>query len=86
MWTAVMVFGFVFGFFMQHAKVNRNNVITGMAVMEDWTAAKTMGLAIGVGAPLINGVVELGRAGYHVKPVMMGGLAAGFERSMRGGY
>ena len=74
---AIVLFGFAFGFLMQHARVNRNNVITGMAVMEDWTAAKTMGLAIGIGILLINLVVELGLASYHIKPVMMGGLVWG---------
>ena len=75
--VAIGLFGFVFGFFMQHARVNRNDVITGMAVMEDWTAAKTMGLAIGIGILSINAIVELGLATYHIKPVMMGGLVWG---------
>ena len=77
MLIAIVFFGFIFGFLMQHARVNRSDVITGMAVMKDWTAAKTMGLAIGVGLLLINLVVELGLASYHVKPVMMGGLVWG---------
>jgi uncharacterized membrane protein YedE/YeeE len=75
--AVTLLFGFAFGFFMQHARVNRNDVITGMAVMEDWTAAKTMGLAIGIGAILVNLVVELGLASYHVKPVVAGGLIYG---------
>lgn len=77
MFAAILFFGFAFGFFMQHARVNRNDVITGMAVMEDWTAAKTMGLAVGVGVLLVNLVVEFGLASYHVKPVVMGGLVYG---------
>lgn len=74
---ATVFFGFVFGFLLQHAKVNRNDVITGMALMKDWTVAKVMGLAVGVGAPLIAVIVELGLADYHVKPVVTGGLIWG---------
>lgn len=73
----ILLFGFAFGFLLQHAEVNRNDVITGMAMMEDWRVAKVMGLAVGVGAPLIAGLVELGLADYHVKPVMTGGLIWG---------
>lgn len=73
----VVLFGFAFGFLLQHANVNRNDVIMGMAVMKDWTVAKVMGLAIGVGVPLVAVVVELGLADYHVKPVMGGGLIWG---------
>ena len=46
MLIAIMLFGFVFGFFMQHARVNRNDVIIGMAVMEDWIAANQETLAL----------------------------------------
>jgi hypothetical protein len=77
MTIAIVLAGFVFGYFLQHARVNRNDVITGMAVMEDWTVAKVMGLAVGVGAPLIAVMVQLGLADYHVKPVMTGGLIWG---------
>ena len=73
----IVLFGFAFGFLLQHAGVNRNDVITGMAQMQDWTVAKVMGLAVGVGAPLIAVMVELGVAGLHVKPVMTGGLIWG---------
>lgn len=75
--VATVLFGFIFGFFMQFARVNRNDTITGMAVLEDFTPAKVMGLAIGVGLLLVNPLVELGLASYHVKPVMMGGLVWG---------
>ena len=75
--VAIVIFGFAFGFFMQHARVNSNNTITGMAILEDFTPAKVMGLAIGVGLLLINLEVEFGMASYHVKPVMMGGLIWG---------
>ena len=47
--VAIVIFGFIFGFFMQYTRVNRNNTITGMAVLENWIPAKAMGLAIGVG-------------------------------------
>lgn len=76
MWTALIA-GAVFGAFMAYAQVNRNDTITGMAVLKDWTAAKTMGLAIGIGAILIAIVVELGLASYHVKPLLIGGVVWG---------
>ena len=76
MWIAIAA-GFVFGGAMAYALVNRNDKIIGMAVMEDWTAAKTMGLAIGVGALLIAIVVEAGLASYHVKPLLLGGAVWG---------
>lgn len=72
-----VVSGFAFGWFMQRARVNRNSTIIGMAVLKDFTAAKTMGLAVGIGILLINAEVELGIASYHIKPVMMGGLVWG---------
>lgn len=62
---------------MAYARVNHYDTISGMAVMKDWTAAKTMGLAIGIGAVLIAIVVELGLASYHVKPLLMGGTVWG---------
>ncbi len=74
---AALIFGFAFGALMQHARVNRNDVIVGMAVLEDFTAGKTMGLAIGVGTLLLAFEVELGLATYHVKPVILGGLIWG---------
>ncbi len=74
---AALIFGFAFGALIQHARVNRNDVIAGMAVLEDFTAAKTMGLAIGIGMVLLALEVELGLATYHVKPVIMGGLIWG---------
>lgn len=74
--TAVLA-GLVFGGFMANAGVNQFDKISGMAVMKDWTAAKTMGMAIGVGAILISLVVEFGPADYHVKPLLMGGVVWG---------
>lgn len=76
MWLSILA-GFVFGGAMAYARVNRYDTISGMAVMKDWTAAKTMGLAIGIGAILIMIVVELGFASYHVKPLLMGGAVWG---------
>ena len=81
---AALIFGFAFGAFMQHARVNRNDVIVGMAVLDDFTAAKTMGLAIGIGILLLAWEVELGLATYHVKPVILGGLIWGGLVRQRG--
>ena len=76
---AAFIFGFALGAFMQYARVNRNDVIVGMAVLEDWTAAKTMGLAVRVGVLLLALEVELGLTTYHVKPVILGGLIWGWS-------
>lgn len=76
MWIAILA-GFIFGGVMAYARVNRYDTISGMAIMKDWTAAKTMGLAIGIGAILIALVVELGLGSYHVKPLLIGGAVWG---------
>lgn len=76
MWIAIIA-GFVFGGVMAYARVNRYDTISGMAVMKDWTAAKTMGLAIGIGAILIAIIVGSGLASYHVKPLLIGGVVWG---------
>lgn len=76
MWIAILA-GLVFGGVMAYARVNRYDKISGMAIMKDWTAAKTMGLAIGLGAVLIAVIVELGLASYHVKPLLLGGVVWG---------
>jgi uncharacterized membrane protein YedE/YeeE len=73
----ILIFGFAFGALMQYARVNRFNVISGMATLEDFTVMKVMAFAIGIGAPLIALEAGLGFASYHIKPIVLGGLIWG---------
>jgi uncharacterized protein len=74
--TAIII-GFVFGAILQYASLNRFNVISGMATLEDFTIAKALALAIGLGAILISIEVTLGLGSFHIKPIIVGGLAMG---------
>lgn len=76
MWIALIA-GLIFGAALAFAGVNRYNTISGMAVMKDWAVLKVMGLAISIGAVLIMIAVEMGLAGFHVKPLLMGGVVWG---------
>ena len=46
----ILIFGFIFGAILQYARLNRFNVISGLATLEDLTVAKTIVLTIGLGA------------------------------------
>jgi len=72
-----IVFGFAFGLLLAIARVNRNEVIAGMATLEDFRVAKTMAVAIGVGVFLIGILVVTGAASYHIKPLILGGIVFG---------
>lgn len=73
----ILFFGFLFGATLQYAKLNRYNVISGMATLENYAVAKAIAIAIGVGAILINIEIGLGFASYHVKPFVLGGIVFG---------
>jgi uncharacterized membrane protein YedE/YeeE len=73
----ILIFGFLFGALLQHAKLNKYNTIAGMATLENFTVAKTIAFAIGLGAILINLEISLGFASYHIKPVLIGGVMMG---------
>lgn len=73
----ILLFGFLFGAFLQHATLNKYNTIAGMATLENLTVAKTIAFAIGLGAILINLEISLGFASYHVKPVLLVGVMLG---------
>lgn len=86
---SILIFGFLFGFAMQYANLNKFNTISGMSTLEDYTMAKTMGFAIGLGAILIAFEVMLGFASFHVKPLMLtgnivGGIVFGIGMSILG--
>lgn len=53
MTVAILVLGFLFGAILQYANLNRYNVISGMATLENFAVAKAIAVAIGVGAVII---------------------------------
>ena len=73
----VFVLGFLFGAILQYARLNRYNVISGMATLENFAVAKAIAVAIGVGAVLIAIEIGLGFASYHLKPFIFGGIVFG---------
>jgi uncharacterized protein len=73
----ILILGFLFGAILQYANLNRFNVISGMATLENFSVAKAISVAIGVGAVIIAIEVGLGLASYHIKPFLLGGIAFG---------
>ena len=73
----ILLMGAIFGFLLQYAKLNRFNTISGMAILKDYSVAKAIAVAIGVGAILINVEIALDLATYHMKPFMLTGVIAG---------
>lgn len=73
----ILFLGFLFGAILQSAKLNRYNVISGMATLENFAVAKAITVAIGVGAVIIAIETGLGFATYHIKPFLLGGIAIG---------
>ena len=73
----ILVLGFLFGAILQYANLNRYNVISGMATLENFAVAKAIAVAIGVGAVIIAIEIGLGFASYHIKPFLLGGIALG---------
>ena len=71
------VFGFLFGAILQYSKLNRFNVISGLAIKKDFTVAKVMALAIGIGIIFLNIEIIRGLASYHIKPFLIGGVVLG---------
>lgn len=60
-----------------HAKLNRFNTISGLAILENLAVVKTIVLAIGIGVILLSIEVGLGYASYQIKPFMLGGILLG---------
>src|SRR5664279_486472 len=77
MTAIILILGFLFGAILQYAKLNRYNVISGMATLENFAVAKAIAVAIGVGAVIIAIEIGLGFATYHIKPFIFGGIAIG---------
>jgi len=73
----ILVLGFLFGAILQYSNLNRYNVISGMATLENYAVAKAIAAAIGVGVIIIAIEVGLGFATYHIKPILLGGITIG---------
>ena len=73
----ILFLGFLFGATLQYANLNKYNVISGMATLDNLAVAKAIAMAIGVGAILLNIEIGLGFATYHVKPFILGGIMIG---------
>ena len=75
--TSILLLGILFGAILQYANLNRFNVISGLALRENFAVAKAIAIAIGVGIILLNLEIALGFASYHIKPFILGGLILG---------
>lgn len=73
----ILFFGFLFGAILQYASLNKYNVISGLATLDNLSVAKAIAVAIGIGAILLNVEIGLGFASYHVKPLILGGVMLG---------
>ena len=73
----ILILGILFGATLQYASLNKFNVISGLAILEDLSVVKAIALAIGVGILLLNIEIAFGLASYHVKPFILGGLLFG---------
>jgi uncharacterized membrane protein YedE/YeeE len=74
---ATMIWGFIFGGFLQYARLNRFDTIAGMAVLRDFTVAKTISFTIGLGLLLMQAEIHFGWADYHIKPLILTGVVVG---------
>ena len=77
MTLTILILGFLFGAILQYASLNKYNVISGLALRENFSVAKAIALAIGLGAILLNIEIAMGLASYHVKPFILGGIVLG---------
>ncbi len=73
----ILVLGFIFGAILQYARLNRFNVISGLATLENYTVAKAILAAVGVGIVLLSLEIGFGYASYHIKPFFLGGIVLG---------
>jgi len=72
-----IVWGFIFGALLQYARLNRFDTIAGMAVLQNFTVAKTISFTIGSGLLLLQAEIYFGWADYHVKPLILTGIVVG---------
>lgn len=77
MTALILFFGFLFGLTLRYASLNKYNVISGMATLDNLAVAKAIAIAVGLGAILLNIEIATGFASYHVKPLILGGIVFG---------
>ncbi|MBD0778918.1 YeeE/YedE family protein [Maribacter sp. ANRC-HE7] len=77
MMIMIFVLGILFGLTLQYASLNKFNVISGLAILENLSVVKAIALAIGVGIILLNFEIAFGFASFHIKPFVVGGLILG---------
>ena len=73
----ILVFGFLFGAILQYGRLNKFDVISGIATRTDFSVPKAIAVSIGVGAILLNAEIALGFASFHTKPLILGGIILG---------
>jgi len=77
MTITILILGFLFAVILQYANLNKFNVISGLALRENFAVPKAIALSIGVGAIFLSVEIGLGMASYHIKPFILGGLIIG---------
>ena len=73
----ILVLGFLFGAILKYADLNKFNVISGLALRENFAVPKAIALSIGIGMIFLSIEIAMGMASYHVKPFVLGGLLIG---------
>ncbi len=73
----IILLGIIFGSILQYAKLNKYNVISGLAILENLTVAKALAVAVGAGTILMSLETGLGFATFHIKPFLLTGIIAG---------
>ncbi|RKD92068.1 YeeE/YedE thiosulfate transporter family protein [Mangrovibacterium diazotrophicum] len=85
----ILLLGFLFGAIIAYANLNKYNVISGMAMLRDFTVAKAILTAIGLGSVLLALEMHFGLTIYHIKPfiatgIMLGGFIFGVGMAILG--
>jgi uncharacterized membrane protein YedE/YeeE len=73
----IILLGIIFGSLLQHARLNKFDVISGLATLENLAVAKAIAVAIGIGAVILSIETGLGLATYHIKPMILIGITLG---------
>ncbi len=72
-----VILGIIFGMILQRSRVNTYNTIGGFAMLKDFTVAKILLTAIGVGSILLFLEIQMGLASLSLKPFDIGGVIFG---------
>jgi uncharacterized membrane protein YedE/YeeE len=72
-----VLLGIIFGMILQRSRVNTYDKIGGFAMMKDFTVAKILLTAIGVGSILLFLEIQMGLASLSIKPFDVAGIIFG---------